>query len=320
MKSMNFEALYCQIFNSSIVAIGITDLEGRYTTVNPAWAKYLGYTEEEARKLCVQDVTPIEDRETSELNFSRLVNQQTRSIRTTRRYLRKDGQIFWADLHVTVLYDGCDESGCILGMFVNIDPQRKAEINLENLNAQLTMANNELQIAMRKLRAMARKDPLTKLYNRRVLEEVIESEIQRSFRSNRGLGVAIGDIDDFKEINDTFGHECGDTVLKNLAQVLRSQIRTADTVGRWGGEEFLFIFSETSCKGAMIVVERIRKAVADIRINCSGQEISLTMSIGLSYQSDKPQRNSIISEADKALYMAKNDGKNRAYCFQELEF
>lgn len=319
MQGIDLTSVYKQIFNSTVVAIGITDTAGRYTIVNPAWTNYLGYSEEEAKNLKISDITPIEDREGSDLSFSRLVSQKVKSIRTTRRFLNKAGNTFWADLNATALYDENNKICQILGLFVNIDPQKQAEEDLEKLNAQLTLANKELHEAMNKLSVMARKDPLTQLYNRRVLEEVMQREIQRSIRSERGLGVAIGDIDDFKKINDTYGHACGDEVLKHLANVFRSKVRASDTVGRWGGEEFLFVLPETTCKGAMVVIERIRKAVADIRVNCSGEEISFTISLGLSYQTESPQRESIVAEADKALYKAKADGKNRGYCYQKLD-
>lgn len=319
MKDIELTAIYSKIFNSTVVAIGVTDVEGKYTIVNPAWTQYLGYNQEEAQKLTVNDVTPAEDMDNSVMNFARLVNLDVPSIRNTRRYLCKDGSIFWADLHATALFDEDGKLSCVMGLFVNIDPQKKAEEDLEKLNTRLTNANIELQDAMDKLQIMARRDPLTRLYNRRVLEEVIEHEIHRSFRSKKGLGVAIGDIDDFKNINDSYGHDCGDVVLVELAKVLRSKVRTSDVVGRWGGEEFLFILPETTINGAMVVVERIRKAVSEMRINCSGKELSFTMSLGLSYQTTDPQRESIVSEADKALYKAKADGKNRGYCFQELD-
>ncbi|MCB5261831.1 MAG: sensor domain-containing diguanylate cyclase [Candidatus Cloacimonetes bacterium] len=320
MKDKDQTTIYSKIFNSTVVAIGITDINGKYMNVNPAWSNFLGYSEEEAKKLLVSDVTPKEDRKNSDLNYSLLINKKVPSIRTTRRYLCKDGQIFWADLHVTALFDEDGKLCCILGLFVNIDPQKKAEENLEKLNSQLSRTNLELQEAMKKLQAMARKDPLTSLYNRRVLEEAIETEIRRSSRSKKGLGVAMCDIDNFKIVNDTYGHDCGDIVLVQLAKVLRSNIRISDIVGRWGGEEFLLVLPETTVKGAMGVIERIRKAVSEMRINCSEKEINLTISLGMSYQSENPQRESIVAEADKALYRAKKDGKNRGYCYQELEF
>lgn len=319
MQSFNKENLYSKIFFSTVVAIGITDLQGYYSKVNPAWCQCLGYSAEEARKLTVLDVTPIEDRASSDLNYTRLIKQEIPAMRISRRYLRKDGSIIWADLHATAITDDDDQVIGLLGVFVNIDPQVRAETNLQTLNAQLTQANIDLQIALDKLKKLARHDPLTLLYNRRVLEETMEQEIQRCLRNQRGLGVAIADIDDFKKINDSYGHDFGDVVLVELSKLLRNKVRTTDIVGRWGGEEFLFVLPETSCKGAMIVAERIRYSAEKLKLEFEGKPVKLTLSLGLSFQNKDPERSSIVKEADQALYRAKRDGKNRAYCFQELK-
>jgi diguanylate cyclase (GGDEF)-like protein/PAS domain S-box-containing protein len=318
MQTLNKENLYGKIFNATVVAIGITDLDGYYTVVNPAWSQCLGYSAEEAKQITVSDVTPAEDRASSALNYQRLIERKVSAMRISRRYLCKDGSTIWADLSVSALTDEDDNVIGLLGVFVNIDPQIKAETNLQELNEQLTASNIELQLAMEKLTKLARHDPLTHLYNRRVLEEVMQHEIQRSIRNQRGLGVAIADIDNFKMINDTYGHDFGDVVLVRLAKVLRKRVRTTDIVGRWGGEEFLFVFPETSRKGAMIVVERIRVAVEKISLRHHGKQIRFTMSLGLSFHDLNPNRALIVNEADQALYRAKRDGKNLAYCFQDL--
>jgi len=318
MQTYNKETLYSKIFFSTVVAIGITDLQGYYSIVNPAWCQCLGYTAEEAKKLTVLDVTPQEDRESSDLNYTRLIKREIPAMRIARRYLCKDGSIIWADLHATAITDDEDKVIGLLGVFVNIDPRVRAETNLQTLNAQLTQANIELQIALDKLKKMARHDSLTKLYNRHVLEETMEREIKRSIRKQRGLGVAIADIDNFKQINDSYGHDYGDKVLVELSKLLCRKVRATDIVGRWGGEEFLFVFPETSCQGAMIVVERIRKATENMKLNFKGKPVKLTLSLGMSFQEKNIERASIVNEADQAWYRAKRDGKNRAYCYQQL--
>ncbi|NCB31969.1 MAG: GGDEF domain-containing protein, partial [Clostridia bacterium] len=116
-------------------------------------------------------------------------------------------------------------------------------------------------------------------------------------------------------VNDTYGHDAGDEVLKALAKVLIGGIRVTDTVGRWGGEEFLFVLPETSKEGARVVLDRIRKRVSEINLRYRDVVIPLTISIGMSYCERKCERDSILKEADLALYEAKHAGKNRVLCY-----
>jgi diguanylate cyclase (GGDEF)-like protein/PAS domain S-box-containing protein len=316
MQNWNLDDLYGTIFDSTVAAIGITDLQGKYQVVNPAWCHLLGYSAQEAKGLYVNDVTPEEDRSGSENNFSRIVNRELSSLRLSRRYLRKDGRIFWADLHVSPIIGKNNEVVGIVGVFVDIDRQVVAEENLQEMNAQLTLANIELQLAMEDLNKLARRDALTGLYNRRVLQDILDQEIQRARRSKRGLAVALADMDDFKSINDGYGHDVGDMALLELARVLRKEIRTTDFVGRWGGEEFLFIFPETSCKGALQVIERVRQSVEKVNLIAENKAVRLSVSIGLSYHSENHDSEKIVIEADKAMYQAKQAGKNRCIFFQ----
>ncbi|MDD3525206.1 MAG: diguanylate cyclase [Candidatus Cloacimonadaceae bacterium] len=316
MQSLKLESLYSTIFESTVAAIGITDLDGNYQNVNPAWCHYLGYTLQEALTLSIDDVTPPEDRVSSAANYQSLIQGVLPSLRLSRRYLRKNGSVFWADLHVSPIISAEKEIVGIVGVFVDIDRQIIAEQNLQELNAQLSLANIELQLAMQDLNRLARKDSLTHLYNRRVLMELMDKEISRASRSKQGLAVAIADLDNFKNINDTYGHETGDVALIELAKVLRSQIRTTDYVGRWGGEEFLFIFPETTCDGALIVIERVRKTVQKLQVMNGDNEIRITVSIGLSYHKEDYDSSVMIDEADQAMYRAKKMGKNRCEIYQ----
>jgi diguanylate cyclase (GGDEF)-like protein/PAS domain S-box-containing protein len=318
MIPMKLETLYSRIFQNAVVAIGVTDPEGKYIIVNPTWCELLGYTEEEAATLYVSDVTPEEDRGSSFISFEYLKAEKERFIRKQRRYQRKDGIIFWADLYVSALLSEDDGIIGILGVFVNIDKQVKAEQAQTQMMQSMEVVNRELVVANENLKRLARHDTLTGLNNRRVLEEVLESESNRSQRTKRGFGIAIADIDNFKHINDTYGHDCGDMVLKKLSAIFVKGIRATDTMGRWGGEEFLFIFPETSCQGAMIVIERIRSKIEKLKLMCGKVNFKVTCTIGLSYHHGDMNNKEMIVEADKALYAGKRNGKNQIVCYQDV--
>ncbi len=330
MDSLKAHELYHLIFENAMVAIGVTNSKGEYMLVNPAWCLYMGYSPTEARHVTVRDITPNEDMETSDETFNKLMRGELSTFRKKRRYKRKDGTNFWADLYVSGIKSPEGEINGILGIFVNIDNEVKAtkrqeELNsyleklnddLQNAHASVTKKNEELQRAYVDLERLARHDGLTGLYNRRTLDSIVDQEIQRSIRTRRGFAVSISDIDNFKKINDTYGHDAGDYVLKSIAQILRDQIRTTDSVGRWGGEEFLFVFPETSCEGAEIVLERVRKEIEAHVFEYGGQIIPITMTFGFSFHSDQYTAEEILLEADKALYNGKHSGKNRVMCFQ----
>ncbi|MDD3235922.1 MAG: sensor domain-containing diguanylate cyclase [Candidatus Cloacimonetes bacterium] len=318
MIPLSLDNLYPLVFQNAVVAIAVTDSEGKFINVNPAWCEFMGYSAEEALTLKVKDVTPEEDQDTSSKSFVYLTEERGRSIRKQRRYQRKDGSVFLSDLHVAGLFDDNGEVIGLIAVFVNIDKQIQAEQIQAQLLNNMELINQELSEANKELEKLARHDTLTGLYNRRVLDDILHREGLRSQRTKRGFGIAIADIDNFKHINDTYGHDCGDTVLKELSHIFLNGIRTTDTTGRWGGEEFLFIFPETSCQGALIVIERIRSTIEALTLNCGEKEIKITCTIGLSYHHGDIETKNMIEEADKALYEGKRSGKNKVVCYQDI--
>lgn len=319
MDCLAQEGLYAQIFDSSIVAIGLTDLQGRYCVVNPAWSQLLGYSAQEAMNLYISDVTPNYNRQESEQNYQRLISGQVDQIRIRREYLCKDGSQIWADLFVSPLKNSENRIIGILGIFINIDSLVKAEIELQRINDELSQSNLELLELNQKLNQLARRDQLTGLYNRRVLDETLLNEMERSRRNQRGFTLAIADLDNFKKVNDTYGHPCGDAVLKAVAKTMKEALRSVDTVGRWGGEEFLIILPETPAEGSATVLNRIREKIAKLVIACEGHEISLSISIGMSYCDRDCPKDEVLKEADLALYEAKRQGKNRVIHYQGMK-
>ena len=331
MQLEHWENLCAQVFDNTILAIGVTDTEGRYETVNRAWCDFTGYSPEEAKHLNVRDLTAKEETGKSAENFRLLIEGEKDSLKLRRKYRRKDGSFFWAELYVTPVKDRDGKICGVLGIFANIDKEVQAEQSrneltsyLEKLSEDLENARNamekkniELTEAYRHLEKLARFDPLTGLYNRRALEEIMQREIQRSMRTRRGFALALADIDNFKKVNDTYGHDCGDEVLKAVAEVFTGKIRNTDTVGRWGGEEFVFIIPETSQENVELVLERVRKATGERVVQCGETKLQISITIGYSYHSQQIEAEAMINEADKALYEGKHQGKNRVVCHKD---
>ena len=151
-------------------------------------------------------------------------------------------------------------------------------------------------------------DKLTGLYNRLKLDELMLIKIEAFRRYNVDFSIILLDIDNFKSVNDTYGHDVGDYVLQTIAKTLRTHIRITDIIGRWGGEEFLIICNNTNLDNSKILAENIRKIVENIKFDKVGNK---TISLGLSeFQKDDDVK-SIFKRADDALYEAKTTGKNK---------
>jgi polar amino acid transport system substrate-binding protein len=164
------------------------------------------------------------------------------------------------------------------------------------------------QILHAEISRIAAEDSLTGLYNRRKINELIQHEIERSERYQKGFSVIIMDIDYFKRVNDRHGHLAGDELLKMLAQILLDTIRHTDEVGRWGGEEFVVLCPETNNEGASSLADKIRQKIEHSTFNAYGKQ---TASFGIACYQEGDTIDNIISHADEALYMAKNAGRNR---------
>ena len=160
-------------------------------------------------------------------------------------------------------------------------------------------------------RQMTVTDALTKLYNRRHFESNFEREYMRAKRYNSNLSLAIVDIDFFKNFNDTYGHSCGDYVLKELAYLLLNSFRQTDMVFRYGGEEFAVILTETPKQTAFVPLERFRKFIENYNFKFRDKELKVTVSIGVSSNTSFETPWEMFDDADKALYEAKNNGRNR---------
>jgi diguanylate cyclase (GGDEF)-like protein len=160
-------------------------------------------------------------------------------------------------------------------------------------------------------------DPLTKVYNRRYLDRRLTDEVARSTRYSLALSVLMLDIDHFKRVNDTYGHQAGDVTLSILSSLVKNDLRDLDVVARYGGEEFLVICTNTAIDGAALVAERLRKLVESQQIEIAddsggSQAIQISISIGVaSFSASIDSKEKLVQAADQALYRAKEEGRNR---------
>jgi len=157
------------------------------------------------------------------------------------------------------------------------------------------------------------RDPLTGLFNRRFMEEALEREFHRSKRQNISIGIIMLDLDHFKILNDTFGHEAGDTVLREMGQLLQKNIRGSDIACRYGGEEFLLIMPEASLQVTLDLAERVKEQVRKLNIvHANNPLCTITMSAGVAaYPDHGSTGEAVLHAADNALYKAKNSGRDR---------
>lgn len=186
---------------------------------------------------------------------------------------------------------------------INTEIQAKAQ--------ELEETNMEIQLAKQKLEGLARTDPLTHLLNRRGMEERIRYEIQRFKRYHKSFSVIISDIDDFKKVNDTWGHDCGDYVLGSVAELMSEVVRKIDIVCRWGGEEFMLLLPDTDLEGGAVLAEKIKDLISITPYQFKKIDLQFSMTFGVSIFDGTKNVDDVIKEADEALYHGKTHGKNQ---------
>lgn len=181
---------------------------------------------------------------------------------------------------------------------------------LKALGSYVAIALNNSQKS-EELEKLSSTDSLTGLHNRRYLNHEIDMEIAECRRYPRTFSLILGDLDYFKRVNDTYGHDCGDYVLKTLAEVIRTHLRDSDRLSRWGGEEFLILLPETDCTQARESAERIRQMIEETTLIYEGHPIALTITLGVTDYQGEPVVSEIIRRADQALFKGKEAGRNR---------
>jgi diguanylate cyclase (GGDEF)-like protein len=227
-------------------------------------------------------------------------------VRPVQRLSEEAARVAGGNLNVDIPVSGLSEVSYLTQVFNHMVS------SLRFSRAKLSDANKALLETNKELHHLSITDGLTGLSNRKHILELFDREISRYQRHNYPVSILMLDIDYFKNVNDTYGHQTGDLVIRRLADLFCNAIRENDTVGRYGGEEFLILLPDSNTRSAVQTAKRIQKMVQNLKIETSGKTISVTVSIGVSscpqYGRDA---DTVICAADEALYQAKSNGRNQ---------
>lgn len=224
-----------------------------------------------------------------------------------------NGNLDVADFKVGNRKDEIGQLGKTFNLMHNTIKRQIKELNAHKdiLEQEVRERTKDLELANQKLDLISRTDELTGLPNRRDMNETIANEIGRVQRTHKPFCFIFIDIDHFKNINDTYGHACGDIILKSVAHTVRNLLRKYDVFARYGGEEFLTLLPETDLDGATIVAERFRQQIERMTVRYADYSIKITITLGVSKFDPKLGADRSIQMADKALYQGKEGGRNR---------
>lgn len=287
----------------------VLDLQGRIVDINPAMRNYL-------------DANPATFIGRNISDTLQLWNENTGHLLTgleTRTELRLPHKPFrYLDLRVTPLYDDDQNLSGRLIVFRDVTDRKEVEKDLRHAMDRMQTQLIEIGLLQSKLREQAIRDALTNLFNRRYLEDTLERELARASRELYPLCIVMMDIDHFKKVNDTYGHEAGDTVLKTLADTVTTRSRQGDFVCRYGGEELVLVMPNIGIEVARERVNSLHRSIASQYIPFGRFNLNITMSMGIAlYPKHGDTKELLLRAADRALYAAKNSGRNRVIIFGE---
>ncbi len=222
------------------------------------------------------------------------------------------------DTHICLPVNQSGSAGCVVQIVASAEEAELASLMIPFVSVYLREAGPVLEAKrlMEHLRENALRDPMTGLYNRRFLEDYVGALVSSSQRRKSPFTVLMLDLDFFKQVNDTHGHEAGDKVIKTLADLLMRNLRGSDMAVRYGGEEFLLVLTDTGAEAALKVAEKIRAEVEATKIPLPGGVLQKTISIGVAeFPTDADTFWQVVKYADVALYKAKSSGRNRVVRF-----
>ncbi len=309
-------ALYCS-------GDGVWDMNLQTGTMNYAegWETLLGYIKAEVDPTISGYTKTIhaDDVARFQAELERHINDEVPSFQCEFRVLTKGGGWRWL-LSRGMIWTRSPENKPLrmIGTHTDITSRKVAEVAMSRTNVKLHSQIDEISQLQTRLAEQAVRDPLTGLYNRRYLDETLEREVARARREGHPLSVVMLDVDHFKRLNDSYGHQAGDEVLKALGELLRDDTRAEDVACRYGGEEFLVLLPSMPLDKACERAERWRGKLEKHTFIFGNFPLSVTASFGVSsYPHHAKTPDDLTHAADTALYSAKHNGRNRVEVFEE---
>lgn len=312
------EAFNQAILDNSPIGISVRSQTGRLLSTNSAWKKIWAVSESE--------LTRDENFERFALQFDESDNYLLAHQADVRRVYEKGGYLHlpelqipharpgaaeWISQHFYAIQDASGQGKRVVILTEDITERKQAETALHE-------ANRALQQALEREQTFSRTDSLTGVSSRRYFFEVTNHELEAAKRYHRPLSILMFDIDHLKEFNDTHGHQAGDELLKIVARIAHLQLRGADVLARYGGDEFVILLSNSNGEEALLAGKRIRESVASHQLETDGSRVSITLSLGIAeYLNEADTVDLLVQRADKALYRAKHAGRNCVVVFQE---
>lgn len=222
--------------------------------------------------------------------------------------LSKDGREYIVDSTVIPILDVDGDIVEYIAVRHDITELENTKEQLKNINQLMKNKVDELHSMTSALENQATIDKLTGIYNRDKFEECFSDEINKAFINHKKLSLILLDIDHFKTINDTYGHQVGDSVLKEISNIILNNVKTSDIFARWGGEEFVIILPNTDLNGAYLFSEKLRRLIVEYSFSNVNK---LTVSFGVGQLDEGENKMTLFEKTDKALYLAKTKGRNR---------
>jgi diguanylate cyclase (GGDEF)-like protein/PAS domain S-box-containing protein len=292
-----------------------TNPKGIITYVNDKFCEISGYRREELVGKPHNIVRhPTMPSSTFQELWNTIKNKKSWSGLITN--LKKDGRSYTVSSTIVPILDIDGDIVEYIAIRNDVTDFEQAKEQLSTLNKAMKHKVDELYSMAQTLEQQASIDVLTGVFNRMKFEEFFEFELQKAKMQRNPLSIILLDIDDFKNINDTFGHDIGDVILKSITNLISSNIRATDTVFRWGGEEFVILLPGTHFEKAKYVANNLRKIINEHKFSVVPKEV--TCSFGVASLNDDDHKESLFKRVDMTLYRAKNSGKNIVIGEEEL--
>jgi diguanylate cyclase (GGDEF)-like protein/PAS domain S-box-containing protein len=325
VRLVESEARYRLLADNSHDVIWTLDIPTRrFTYISPSVIDLRGYPASEALQQSLAETLTAESaarlNEEIDRNLRRISagDRHAQVLTSELEQLCSNGDIVSTEVVCNYLFDADGVPRTILGITRNVSERKAAEHALRESNQELQLRLDEISQLQAALQEQAVRDGLTGLYNRRYLDEMLEREVSRARREGNPLSLVMLDIDHFKRVNDTYGHQAGDEVLKILAATLMADIRAEDMACRYGGEEFLILLPNMPLAAALTRAEAWRAAVEALCIVHGDFPIRFTVSLGVAAYPDHGKTPDDLTRcADQALYRAKHGGRNRVQAYAD---